>query len=360
MFIIEWHDHCLTELLNIKYPIIQAGMAGSTTPELVASVSNSGGLGCIGAGYFTPNKLEEEIQHVQSLTQKPFGVNIFVPNKVNYSKTQVDHMNAWLRPYRRALNLEEPTINLSEEQQFENTIDIIINYNIPVCCFTFGIPNQHIINKLKEANIILVGTATSIDEAIENERAGMDVVVAQGSEAGGHRGSFLTVKEDREPAIGLMSLIPQMADNVSIPVVAAGGIMDGRGILASMVLGAQGVQMGTAFLTSKESGANELVKQTIINSKETDTIITDVFSGKYARGISNQFVQAMINYDGDIPPYPIQNQLTQSIRKQAAANGDSEFTHIWSGQSPRLATNQRVDNLMKQLLLQIEHLLTHK
>lgn len=354
----QWHDYRLTELLNIKYPIIQAGMAGSTTPELVASVSNNGGLGCIGAGYFTPNQLKDEIQHVQSLTQYPFGVNIFVPSQVDYSKTQVDHMNAWLRPYRRALNLEEPTINISEEQQFESMIDMIINYNISVCCFTFGIPNKYTINRLKEANVILVDTATSVDEAIENEHAGMDVVVAQGSEAGGHRGSFLPVKDDRQSEIGLMSLIPQIADNISIPIVAAGGIMDGRGILASMVLGAQGVQMGTAFLTSKESGANELVKQTILKSKETDTIITDVFSGKHARGINNQFVQAMINYDGDISPYPVQNQLTQAIRKQAAANGDSEFTHIWSGQSPRLATNQRVNDLMNQILLQIEHLLT--
>lgn len=351
-----WYDNQLTKTLNVQYPIIQAGMAGSTTPELVASVSNKGALGTIGAGYMSAEKLEEEIQSVQALTSKPFGVNLFVPGHNDYSPQQVEHMNAWLKPYRRALNLEEPTVNITEEQQFMNAIKSVIKHQVPVCCFTFGLPEQNIIKKLKQANITLVGTATTVEEAIENERAGMDVVVAQGSEAGGHRGSFLPNPQHQQSLIGTMSLVPQMVDHVSIPVVAAGGIMDGRGIVASLVLGAQGVQMGTAFLTAKESGANNIVKQTILNSVETDTVVTNVFSGKFARGVNNDFVKEMNRYDGEILPYPVQNQLTNSIRKSAASNGNKEWTHIWSGQSPRLATAQHVDQLMDNLVKQVEDL----
>ncbi|MEJ7550356.1 nitronate monooxygenase family protein, partial [Staphylococcus hominis] len=156
----------------------------------------------------------------------------------------------------------------------------------------------------------------------------------------------LQIGHSTEPMVGTMSLVPQIVDHVSIPVVAAGGIMDERGLLASLMLGAQGVQMGTAFLTSHESGANELLKDTILKSKETDTVVTNVFSGKNARGINNQFVKEMNEYQGDIPDYPIQNQLTAQIRKAAVQQGESELTHIWSGQSPRLAEKQKAADLI--------------
>lgn len=189
-----WNKNRLTQMLSIEYPIIQAGMAGSTTPKLVASVSNSGGLGTIGAGYFNTQQLEDEIDYVRQLTSNSFGVNVFVPSQQSYTSSQIENMNAWLKPYRRALHLEEPVVKIIEEQQFKCHIDTIIKKQVPVCCFTFGIPNESIIERLKEANIKLIGTATSVDEAIANEKAGMDAIVAQGSEAGGHRGSFLNLK----------------------------------------------------------------------------------------------------------------------------------------------------------------------
>ncbi|MCY1037513.1 nitronate monooxygenase [Staphylococcus nepalensis] len=342
----------VTEVLGIKLPIIQAGMAGSTTPELVATVSNSGGLGTIGAGYFTANRLDSEITHVQELTDLPFAVNLFVPSEQLYVPENVERMNAWLKPYRRALNLEEPVIDISEEQQFNEAINVVIEKGIPVVSFTFGIPKQSVIEKLKARQITLVGTATSVEEAIANESAGMDAVIAQGSEAGGHRGSFTVASGDHTPLIGTMSLIPQVVDNVSIPVIAAGGIMDGRGIVASMVLGAEAVQMGTAFLTSEESGASTLYKNAIQHSKETDTVITNVFTGKPARGIDNEFIRKMDYYDDDIPDYPIQNQLTNGIRKAAAQKGNAQWTHLWSGQSPRLSqfvsASVLIDNIVKE------------
>jgi len=161
------------------------------------------------------------------------------------------------------------------------------------------------------------------------------------------------------PMIGTMSLVPQIVDAVNIPVVAAGGIMDGRGLLASMMLGAQGVQMGTAFLISDESAANELLKNAILNSKETDTVVTNVFSGKYARGIHNKFIDQMSQYDGEIPDYLIQNQLTNSIRKTAVQDGKTEFTHMWSGQSPRLAERMHASMMMNKVITQVEHKLNN-
>ncbi len=349
-----WNNNQLTRTLQIQYPIIQAGMAGSTTPSLVATVSEKGGLGTIGAGYFSIEKLESEIQTVKSLTKQPFGVNLFVPKEnTGVNPDQIEHMNAWLKPYRRAFHLEEPVVNIEESQKFKDAVNKVIEYKVPVCSFTFGIPNHQIIEKLKENNVILIGTATTVEEAIENEKAGMDIVIAQGSEAGGHRGSFLRLGDSEEPMIGTMSLVPQVVDHVSIPVVAAGGIMDERGLLASIMLGAQGAQMGTAFLTSNESGANDLLKEAILISKETDTIVTNVFSGKNARGINNQFVKEMSQYQGEIPEYPIQNQLTNQIRKTAVQQGESELTHIWSGQSPRLAKKQKAEELMDRIINQI-------
>lgn len=268
-----WNDNQLTRKLSIQYPIIQAGMAGSTTPQLVASVSESGGLGSIGAGYFTPEQLLEDIAKVRQLTTKPFAVNIFVPSQQSSTLDQIEHMNAWLKPYRRAFKLEEPVININETHTFEHAIDIVIEQQVEVCSFTFGIPNANVINRLKSAGITLIGTATTVEEAIANERAGMDIVVAQGSEAGGHRGSFLNISHNgHEAMVGTMSLVPQIVDAVCIPVIAAGGIMDGRGVLSSLVLGSSGVQMGTAFLTSSDSKASSLLRDSIINSKETDTI----------------------------------------------------------------------------------------
>lgn len=348
----------LTKRLNIDYPIIQAGMAGSTTPELVAAVCNAGGLGMIGAGYFDGEKLENEIDEVKGLTTKPFAVNLFVPSNNEIDNGLVEHMQTWLKPYRKAFNLEEPVVNITEQQQFERAIDIIIHKQVPIVAFTFGIPNQETIAKLKEQHVTLLGTATSVDEAKANEDAGMDIVVAQGSEAGGHRGSFIDTSNNGA-LVGTMSLVPQIVDNVSIPVVAAGGIMDGRGLIASMALGAQAVQMGTAFLTTLESGANNVLRNAILNSKETDTVVTPVFSGKPARGIDNEFIHEMNKYDDDIPSYPIQNQLTNAIRKAAVQQGDADMTHLWSGQSPRLAQAVSVDDLIQHILKQSRKVLEY-
>jgi len=349
-----WHETEVTKRLSLKYPIIQAGMAGGiTTPELVAAVSNAGGLGMIGAGYMTPKDLELSIQKVKEWTDQPFGVNLFVPENPVVVQEEIERANQLLEPIRQKLGIEkkkeDPILNNST---FEEQIQIVIKNKIPVASFTFGIPPRNVIEQLKQNDIVVIGTATTVNEAIQNEDAGMDMIVVQGSEAGGHRGSF--AESFDQAMIGTIALIPQVSDRVKIPVIAAGGIMDGRGVLASLILGAQAVQMGTAFVTCKESGAHELHKKAILNSSEEQTAITSAFSGKPARGVNNEFIRMMKDYERELPPYPIQNNLTQTIRKEAAKQGKREWMSLWCGQNPRLSQHVTAAELIHSVVDQVE------
>lgn len=350
----------ITEFLQIEYPIIQAPMAGGiTTSTLVAEVSKAGGLGMIGAGYMTPNQMREQIREIKLVTSRPFGINLFVPTVFNVVENKVKSKaaNQLLNPIRDQLNLPHKndfdiSAITNAHETFNDQIKIVIEEKVSICSFTFGIPSKDVITELKQHNITLVGTATTVREAMENEKAGMDIVVLQGSEAGGHRGNFMDGYQ--ESLIGLMSLIPQVVDNVRIPVIAAGGIMDGRGLMASICLGAKGVQMGTAFLTCVESGAHQVYKEAVLNAKEDQTVLTRSFSGKWARGIKNEFILEMRKHEANLPDFPVQNILTQDIRKASATQGQQDYMSLWSGQSPRLAKNQTVETLIKNIIAEAE------
>ncbi|WHY75148.1 nitronate monooxygenase [Neobacillus sp. WH10] len=351
-------ENDLTRVLNINYPIIQAPMAGGpTTSELVAAVSNAGGLGMIGAGYLRPDQLRNQICEIRRLTDKPFGVNLFVPNRYTADEGKLQTANTLLQPIREELQVEEEPVHPTFEQDiktFQDQLNIIMEEKIPICSFTFGIPSPQIIMKLKELSIVLIGTATTVKEAVLNENAGMDAVVVQGVEAGGHRGTFYG--KDSESLIGLMSLIPQVADVIRLPLIAAGGIMDGRGIMAAKFLGAIGVQMGTAFLLCEESGANNLHKEAIMKATEDQVVLTRAFSGKMARGLHNSFIEKMKNYEEVLPDYPLQNELTKAIRKTSATKGTTGHMSLWSGQSPRLAKKLTVRDLMNKIIFETERL----
>jgi len=350
----------ITKRLKIDYPIIQAPMAGGvTTSEFVAEVSNSGGLGMIGAGYMNAIQIRKQIREIKQLTSYPFGINLFVPNEFDVTEDDVESANQLLNPIRERLNIpQKDSFEVSRfndiNEAFLEQIKVVIDEKVPICSFTFGIPSKEVMNRLKQANIILMGTATTVKEAVANEKAGMDIVVVQGSEAGGHRGSF--IQEYQESLVGLMSLIPQVVDNVSIPVISAGGIMDGRGLMASLCLGAKGVQMGTAFLTCVESGAHQIHKEAILNADEEHIVLTQAFSGKWARGIKNTFILEMQKHEERFPEFPVQNTLTQDIRKASASQNNKEFMSLWAGQSPRLAQNQTVGTLMKNIITEARKL----
>jgi nitronate monooxygenase len=353
----------MTELLKIEFPIIQAPMAGGiTTSNLVAEVANSGGLGMIGAGYMSPNQIREQIREIKQLTINPFGINLFVPNDFTCTEEAIISANEHLQPIYKQLNISSNAnldIPISTQlfESFDQQIQVVIDEKVPACSFTFGVPSIEIIAKLKHHNIILMGTATTVEEAVEIERVGMDIVCVQGSEAGGHRGNFMG--EDQGSLIGLMSLIPQVVDHVSIPVIAAGGIMDGRGLMAAICLGAKGVQMGTAFLTCLESGAHQVHKEAILHAKEDQMVLTRAFSGKWARGMNNQFISDLKSHEESLPNFPVQNTLTQHIRKAASSQNNPNYMSLWSGQSPRLAKHQTVEALMKEIVFEAKNINQH-
>lgn len=355
-----WNKNSFTQTLNIEYPIIQAGMAGgTTTPELVAAVSNAGGMGMLGAGYMTPEAIKNSVRKIRNLTDKPFGVNLFIPNSnVVVDSEAVFQMKEHLK---KMGPFDEETIKVHPEnkssEQFKKQLEVTLEEKVPIFSFTFGILGGKETEQLQQQGTFIMGTATTVEEAIQLEKNHVDAIVAQGFEAGGHRGTFLGSYE--HSLIGTMALVPQVVDNVRIPVIASGGIMDGRGIVASLALGASAVQMGTAFLVSQESGAHPKYKQAVLQSRDTDTVMTKMFSGKPARGIRNTFIESMWGYEGDIPAYPLQNALTRPMRNWAKQEGNSEYMSLWAGQASSLSVETTAFDIVLQLVKGTENALKH-
>ena len=338
------------EKLEITYPIIQAGMAGTVvTPELVAAVSNSGGLGTLGAGYMSSEEIRHAVRAIRQLTDKPFAVNLFITKDMQVDEKQVEEAQRLLQPIREQLQLETGKQTVQLPESYTEQLKVLIEENVPVFSFTFDTPKQEEIELLRRRGIKVIGTATNVAEGKVLARLGVDIIVGQGSEAGGHRGTFLGKEQDA--MIGTTALIPQLVDAIPhIPIVAAGGIMDGRGVVAASALGAEGVQMGTAFLTCYESAAHQAHKEAIIKSTDQSTTMTRAFSGKYARGIQNSFIEQLKNKEEKFPAYPIQNALTTEIRKEAVKQNNREFMSLWAGQASTLAQMEGAEHIIVRVM----------
>jgi nitronate monooxygenase len=350
---VGWNETAVSSKLCIIYPVIQAPMAGGiTSPELVAAVSGFGAMGSVGAGYLTAEQLKEQVVKIKGLTRKPFSVNLFVPEKEVYAseaeiKRMTDRFKQWGLPAEDLFYSDE-----ENRHNYEQQLEVILQQEVPVCSFTFGLPSKEAAAELKKAGRTVIGTATSVDEALLFEELGADLIVMQGNEAGGHRGTF---HSSPDAGIGTMALIPQAADALRVPVIAAGGIADGRGMAAAFMLGAEGVQMGSAFIPCIESGASEAYKDKIVSSTENQTVLTKAFSGKYARGISNDFIRKMEPYESDVLPYPLQNKLTKRLRSEAAEAGNTENMSVWAGQGLRMIHEKvPADVFLNQLISQTE------
>lgn len=342
-----------TKLIGLRYPVIQAGMAGGiTTPDLVASVSNAGGLGQLGAGYLAPDQLRSAIRRIKELTTAPFGVNLFIPQEYTVQAEDVVRMNRRLDEMRAVLGVHQQPPSERYAESFADQMQVVLDEGVALFSFTFGVLDASFVEALHSQGTIVMGTATTVMEAQRLENSGVDVVVAQGSEAGGHRGTFLT--NANEALIGTMALVPQVVDHVSVPVVASGGIMDGRGLVASLSLGATAVQMGTAFVTCSESGAHERYKHRILTASEDATAVTLAYSGKAARGIRTEFMHKLEDYRDTIPPYPVQNTLTRDIRQAAAKQDNDEYMSLWAGQGVRLATKRTAAAVVRDTIAEAE------
>lgn len=281
----------LTENFHLQFPIIQAPMAGgATTPELIAAVSNAGGLGSLSAGYMKPEKIKQSIKKIRELTNKPFSVNLFIPEEYQVTPEQIKEACHDINQCCMDLNVEITEVPEPYAPSFDEQLQVLIEEKIPIFSYTFGMLSHKFISQFKNNGTLLIGTATTLAEAKMLEESGIDAIVAQGSEAGGHRGSFLRRAEDS--LIELFNLLAQLA-SIKIPIVATGGIMNGKGIASAIAAGASGVQMGTAFLSCFESGISPSYKQVLLEQREDKTILTRAFSGKLARGIRNKFIDCM-------------------------------------------------------------------
>jgi len=353
----------LCELLGIRRPVILAGMAGiANMASLVSAVSEAGGLGTLGAAYLEPKQMRQVIREIKKQTSAPFAVNLFARVESD-DLTRFDEVNPALNEVRDSLGLAHPShTDIRTPDLFEEKFTVLLEEKVPIVSLTFGLLNESYTSRAKQAGMKIIATATTVEEAIQAEQAGCDAIVAQGSEAGGHRGTFDTTIRRMGANIGAMALVPQMVDCVRIPVIAAGGIMDGRGLAASLMLGAAGVQMGTRFLTSHESGAHPVYKQALLNSTEESTVLTDAFSGRPARGIHNAFIRSWENSRIAPLPFPAQNTLTRAIRNAAARENNAEYMALWAGQGTRLLTeDQAAGEIVEQVMREaIEKLSAHR
>jgi nitronate monooxygenase len=324
------NNNVLLKLLGIEHPIIQGPMGGGpSTPELVAAVSNAGGLGSLGAAYLTPDQITDAIRRIRALTSRPFNVNLFAGGWNANPTYDAGPMLDLLGEVHEKLGLPAPVAPTPTPDPFPAQFEAVLDARAPIFSFTFGTPDRDAISRLKSLGIAILGTATTVEEARHLEHAGVDAVVAQGAEAGAHRGTFLDSFESS--MVPTLDLVRATASAVSLPVIATGGTMDGGDIVAALNAGASAAQLGTAFLTCPESGASEVHKRAVLAATEDTTMVTRAFSGRAARGLRNAF---MANVDGKelVLPYPLQNALTRPMRTAAAQQGLADYLSLWAGQ----------------------------
>ncbi|ATP40964.1 2-nitropropane dioxygenase [Solibacillus sp. R5-41] len=326
----------------LRKPMIQAPMAGVTSPKFVAACCEAGILGSIGAGYLNGAETKEFIQQVKALTDKRFCVNLFVQDEPKIDISVLQDARVALQPFYEELGVSN-TQRVVSTEVFNGQVQAIIDEDVKICSFTFGLPNDEIITRLKAHGIYLIGTATTVEEAIAVETAGLDAVVVQGCEAGGHRGSFT----DPIELIPTKQLLRDVLKNVSINCIAAGGIMTAEHVKEMQEMGATAVQIGTALLTAHECEVSNVHKSAVLESEQKATTLTKAFTGKYARGLKNEFTEKL--KDAVVAPYPVQHYLTLAIRKESAKQNRPEYLSLWMGENSYLAKEASVQEIVDEL-----------
>ena len=349
-----WNKTQATELLKIKYPIIQGPFGGTfSSVKLVSIVSNLGGMGSFGLNSYSPVEILEIDKEIKQLTNKTYALNLWVPLKNdpadNYEKKDFEELKKLFKPYFDKMKIPLPEIPNPKTQDFEMKIESILKTKPPVSSFIFGIPPKEIISELKRRGITSMATATTLEEAVMIEEAGIDFVVASGSEAGGHRASFIKLAEESLTSTHL--LIHQVVDNVNIPVIAAGGISNGRDIADILKLGASAAQIGTAFLATNESNASTIHKSKLLSNEPIKTGLTKVYSGRLARAISNNLSRDFEKVNNErIAPYPIQSDFLKPLRKISIKQNRLDYVAFWSGKPSSILKYKSANKLFNSLV----------
>jgi nitronate monooxygenase len=320
----------VTELLGIDHPILQAPMASAATPALVAAVSEAGGLGALGSALLTPDELRSQAAEVRERTDRPFQLNFFCHEPPELGADVAARAREYFAPLYDELGLGDPPEPGTPAIHFDEArLEALLDIRPPAVSFHFGLPSRDALAAVRDAGLTVLASATTVAEAEHLEEHGVDAVIAQGAEAGGHRGSFLVDGDDGP--VGTLALVPQVVDAVGVPVIAAGGIADGRGLAAALALGAGAAQIGTAFLVCPESGISPSYREALLGARADGTVVTRSVSGRPARALKNRLTTEL----SGVLPYPAQLSLVGPLRDSGAQ--DADFQPMWSGQGAALA-----------------------
>ncbi len=340
-----WPDTRILDLLGIRVPIIQAPMAGATTTAMVIAANNAGALGSMPAAALTIEQLREALAIIRQASAQPINVNFFchLPPAPDAARDQ--RWKALLQPYYRELgaDFDAPT-PLSNRAPFdEAACQVVEEFRPEVVSFHFGLPATSLLDRVKATGARVLSSATTVEEAIWLEQHGCDAIIAMGIEAGGHRGLFLS--DDLNTQIGLFALLPQIVDAVSVPVIAAGGVGDARGIVAALALGASAVQVGTAYLFTPEANVSASHHHALRTAQASETALTNLFTGRPARGIVNRVMRELGAINPAAPAFPIAGGALMPLR----AKDEAGFSNLWSGQALRLGKEISTYALTREL-----------
>jgi nitronate monooxygenase len=331
-----WPTDRLTRLLDIELPIVQAPMAGAQGPELVVAVAAAGGLGSLPCAMLTADAARQAVDEIRAATNRGFAMNFFCHTPAEPDPARSERWLARLAPYYAELGVDAPPPAGSLRAPFDDAFCTLVAAVRPkAVSFHFGLPPEPLLERVRNTGAKILSSATTVAEARWLEDRGVDAIIAQGSEAGGHRGMFLT--EDSASQIGTFALVPQVVDAVRVPVIAAGGISDGRGIAAAFALGASGVQVGTAYLHTPEARITPLHRAALGTARDADSVLTNVFTGRPARGLKNRIVRETGPMAPDAPAFPLGANFILPLRGKAEAAGSSDFSPLWTGQAGPLA-----------------------
>lgn len=338
--------------LGIARPIVQGPFGGGlSTTTLAATVSNGGGLGSFGAHHLEPAAIGRVASELRSLTSRPFALNLWVsnvdPGGEDPDPAALSRAARLFEPFFRELGLDLPEPPRRAHQSFEEQVEALLEAAPPVFSFIFGVPRPAILEACRRKGIVTVGSATTVAEARALEEARVDLIVASGFEAGGHRPSFLAPAE--ESLMGTFALVPLIADRVKVPVIAAGGVADARGVRAALTLGAQAAQLGTAFLACEESGATPEHRAILLGERAHHTVLTRAFSGRLARGVRNRWAEVMGPRAHELPPYPLTSWYLSQLRPAAVAAGNTDLVSLWGGQAAPTLRHRTAQALLDSL-----------
>jgi nitronate monooxygenase len=351
-----WQDKRAIDLLDIEHPILQAPMAGSTNPRLVAAVCGAGGLGGLGSAGSSTEGLRSAVREIRALTDRTFNVNLFNASTEDFDRQARlgPRLTELLASYHSEMGLGPIPEPIPLFGPAELQLEVLIEEEVPVISFHFGV-DARTVARAHETGAKVLCSTTTVGEARFLEEAGVDAIIAQGAEAGGHRGTF--EGDYRRALVGTLALVPRVVDAVSIPVIAAGGIMDARGIVACLALGASAVQLGTAFLGCPEAAVAGPWLDALERAEAEATLVTEALSGKPARGIRNRYIEEVEAADEALLPYPAQYSVSRELRKEAAKHGDPSFMAMWAGQGVGLFRRRPAAEFMSQLVADSQQLI---